>query len=621
MARYTADSKERVRQAVDMADLVSTRTELRRSGANELQGLCPFHDERTPSFGVNPVEKVYYCFGCQAAGDAFTFVQETEGVDFKGALELLADRFGVELETESEDPRDAERRRQRERLMELLDRTATFYERHLWESEEAAPARAYLLERGLTEEILKEFHVGYSPSAWDRVLLASRRGGFSESDLYAVGLAQRSEKSGQPYDRFRGRIMFPLADGRGRVLGFGARAMRDNQRPKYLNTAEGDLYHKGRQLFAAHLARAHAAKAGSVIVCEGYTDVIALHQAGLRNAVGIMGTALTEEQVTELGRMASRLQLALDADSAGQEAMLRAARVAAGRRLELRVVALPTGSDPADLVRERGADAVRALVEASVPFVRFRVERILDRGESGSAEGRDRMLDELRPLFRDLPASAMREELARLVADRLSLSEALVDSLLARGASGRGDAERPGGSRPAGGGAGGGRSGQGGGEANGSGAASPGGGQQAARPPIDRRERSERTFLALCIALPEEGAVALGALDVEEYFTSPLARRAATHLLAHPDSPTEGVSEDDAELVSLMAELAVRAGEPATVEMLELERLQLELARLEREMAGARSSGRGDVAKLATRRAQLKVSMDRAVERAMEGGG
>ena len=195
MARYTADSKERVRQAVDMADLVSTRTELRRSGANELQGLCPFHDERTPSFGVNPVEKVYYCFGCQAAGDAFTFVQETEGVDFKGALELLADRFGVELETESEDPRDAERRQRRERLMELLDRTAAFYERHLWESEEAGPARTYLLERGLTEDVLKEFRVGYSPSAWDRVLLASRRGGFSEQDVYAVGLAQRSQKS------------------------------------------------------------------------------------------------------------------------------------------------------------------------------------------------------------------------------------------------------------------------------------------------------------------------------------------------------------------------------------------------------------------------------------------
>jgi DNA primase len=616
MARYTADSKERVRQAVDMADLVSTRTELRRSGANELQGLCPFHDERTPSFGVNPVEKVYYCFGCQAAGDAFTFVQETEGVDFKGALELLADRFGVELETESEDPRDAERRRQRERLMELLDRTATFYERHLWESEEAGPARAYLLGRGLTAEVLKEFRVGHSPSAWDRVLLASRRGGFSEQDLHAVGLAQRSEKSRQPYDRFRGRIMFPLADRRGRVLGFGARAMRDNQRPKYLNTAEGDLYHKGRQLFGAHLARAHAAKAGNVIVCEGYTDVIALHQAGLKNTVGIMGTALTEEQVTELGRMASRLQLALDADSAGQEAMLRAARVAAGRRLELRVVALPAGSDPADLVREQGADAVRALVEASVPFVRFRVERILDRGEPGSAEGRDRMLGELRPLFSDLPASAMREELARLVADRLSLSEALVESLLARSGSSASGADGPGASGSEGR-ADASRSGAG----NGASAGSTAPERRASRPPLDPRERSERTFLALCIALPENGAVALQGLDVDEYFTSPLARRAAVHLLAHPDSPTDGVPEDDAELVSLMAELAVRAGEPATTEMLELERLQLELARLEREMAGARSSERGDVAKLATRRAQLKVSMDRAVERAMEGGG
>ncbi|HTA04888.1 MAG TPA: DNA primase, partial [Solirubrobacteraceae bacterium] len=275
MALYTNDSKDRVRDAVDFVELVSARTELRRSGPARMEGLCPFHDERTPSFGIDPTQKVYHCFGCQASGDVFTFVQETEGVDFKGALELLAERYGVELQREKEDPRAEALRKRRERLLELLKRTAEYYARYLWESSEAAKARDYLLGRGLTEEMLREFRVGYAPSAWDKVLLASRRGGFSEQELYATGLAQRSKQNGQPYDRFRGRIMFPLTDVRGRVLGFGARAMRDDQRPKYLNTSDNDVYHKGLHLYGADLARAHATRAGSVILCEGYTDVIA----------------------------------------------------------------------------------------------------------------------------------------------------------------------------------------------------------------------------------------------------------------------------------------------------------------------------------------------------------
>ena len=287
MALYTKESKDRVRDAVDFVELVSARTDLRRAGPARYEGLCPFHEERTPSFGIDPTQKVYYCFGCQASGDVFTFVQESEGLDFRGALELLAERYNVELELEQEDPRDAERRRRRERLLELLSRTAGYYERCLWDSSEAQKARDYLAGRGLGEEVLRRFRVGYAPSAWDRVLLASRRGGFSEQELYATGLAQRSRENGRPYDRFRARIMFPLSDIRGHVLGFGARALADEgpaeasgRRPKYLNTAETDVYHKGMHLYGADLARSHAAKAGSVILCEGYTDVIALHQAG-----------------------------------------------------------------------------------------------------------------------------------------------------------------------------------------------------------------------------------------------------------------------------------------------------------------------------------------------------
>src|SRR5512132_3687308 len=415
-----------------MVDLVGSRVELRRAGVNRFEGLCPFHDERTPSFGINPAEKLYYCFGCGEGGDAFKFVQETEGVGFAGALEYLADRYGIQLEVVEEDPAAAERRRERERLLELLERTAAFYVRYLWESSEAAGARSYLAERGLDEGTLREFRVGYAPSAWDKVLVASRRAGFSDRELVGAGLASRG-REGRTYDRFRRRIMFPLCDSRGRVLGFGARAAGADQQPKYLNSSDNAVYHKGRHLFGTDIARAPAAKLGEVVVAEGYTDVIAMHQAGLRHTVGLMGTALTEEQVVELARLAPTVLLALDADAAGQEAMLRAARVAARRNLVLRVVPLPVGSDPADLVAAEGARAMAERVDASVPFVRFRVERELGAGDLSRAEGKDAVIAALRPVFRDLPASAIREELVGLVADRTELAPALVASWLAQG--------------------------------------------------------------------------------------------------------------------------------------------------------------------------------------------
>src|SRR5947209_9252758 len=406
MARYTSDSRDRVLDSVDMLALVGARTELRRAGVDSYFGLCPFHDERSGSFHVRPDEKHYHCFGCQESGDPFDFVMQTEGLDFKRAMETLADRFGVQLETEDEDPGAAARRQRRERLHALLDRAATYYARYLWEANEATRAREYLLGRGLAEETLKEFRVGYAPSGWDRVLLASRRAGYSDEELLAVGLAQRSRtRPGSIFDRFRERIMFPAVDARGRVHGFGARRMRDNQAgaggAKYLNTSDGELYHKREVLFGIDLARAPAAKAGRMILVEGYTDVLALHQAGIRNAVGIMGTSLTEEQIGELERVVKVLELCLDADRAGQDAMLRAARLAAGRDLELRVVPLPEGADPADLIERDGADALRSRVEASTPFVVFNVERILDSADTRSAEGRDRALNELRPILND----------------------------------------------------------------------------------------------------------------------------------------------------------------------------------------------------------------------------
>jgi DNA primase len=591
VSKYTADSRDRVFAAVDMLALVSGRTELRRAGVDSYFGICPFHDERTGSFHVRPDEKHYHCFGCQESGDPFDFVMQTEGLDFKRAMESLADRFGVPLETEDEDPGAAARRERRQRLHSLLDRTATYYSRYLWEAREADDARAYLLGRGLAEQTLREFRVGYAPSAWDRILLASRRAGYSDEELLAVGLAQRSKsRPGSIFDRFRERIMFPAVDARGRVHGFGARRMRENQGPpgvgaKYLNTSDGELYHKREVLFGIDLARAAAAKAGRMILVEGYTDVLALHQAGIRNSVGIMGTSLTEEQVAELERVVKVLELCLDADRAGQDAMLRAARVAAGRQLELRVVPLTEGADPADMIERDGAQALRARVEGSQPFVAFNVDHILGRADTRTAEGKDLALRELRPMIRELGGSVLHDELLRLIAGRLELSFAqaaqLASAVSAPGAGG-----------------------------NASGATN--GSDTAIGPAV----RSERMFLALCLALPGPGAKLLSELDIDQLLTSGELRRVGHHLTERISTPLADLPADDEEFartVSGLVELAGRVPDP-TADRLEHVRLVLELERMERAIIQARAAGAG-TSELAHRREAVRDEMRAVVAR------
>ncbi|MCD6727661.1 MAG: DNA primase [Solirubrobacteraceae bacterium] len=608
MARYSEESIERVRQAVDMLDLVGARTELRRAG-QQWMGACPFHDERTPSFSVDAESKVFHCFGCGEGGDLFRFVELTEGLGFREAVEHLADRYGVTLDVADEDPRAAESRRKRERLLELLERTAAWYVRTLWESDEAAGPRHYLAERGLEEQALRAFRVGYAPSQWDGLLLASRRGGFGARELWDAGLVRRG-RNGRLFDFFRRRIQFPLCDARGRVLGFGGRAVGPTQQPKYVNSTDNEVFHKGRHLFGADLARTAAAKAGHVVLCEGYTDVIALHQAGLRNVVGLMGTALTDDQVGELTRLAPVVLLALDADSAGQQAMMRAARVAAGRRLELRVVPLPRGQDPADLLLSEGAEGMRERVRASIPFVRFRVERALDRDDLADAEGKDEAVSALQPVFADLPASALRDELLELAADRLGASPVKLREWLFPGGRAEERHAAPG-RRPS----------------------TPGGepGDRpivGVRPADDRRSRMtatldqagriERAFLAQCLALPEDGAAALAGFDIERDITLPAHRRVAAMLLERPGRPLQAPPGDE-ELTRIVAELQVRAAQAdATRAALEAERLRMRVARADREIVAAKAAGGAGLVELVHRRDELRAALERQVGEALD---
>jgi len=597
VSRYTPDSRDRVRDAVDMLALVGSKVELTRRGHDSYFGHCPFHDEQTPSFHVRPDEKHYHCFGCSESGDPFTFVMQTEGLDFVRALEALADRFGVTLETEDESPEAASRRERRERLYTLLDRTATFYERFLWEAQEAAASREYLLGRGFLEETLREFRVGYAPHSWDRIVGASRKAGYSADEILAADLGRRKKaRPDELVDRFRGRIMFPTADARGRVRGFGARTTGVDDGPKYLNTAEGDVYSKRGVLYGIAHARAAAAKEGRMILCEGYTDVIALHQAGVRNAVGIMGTSLTEEQVGELVRVVKVLELCLDADNAGRRAMERASKVAGDSGLQLRVVPLPPGTDPGDLILREGADALRERIAASEPYVVFQVGRVLEAADLSGAEGKDRAIAELRPVLAPVPASVLRDELVRRVATALEVPEPRLVTLLGQAAT------------------------------------------HAATPPVEfgdshgyegapsRRQpglasgpQAERSFLAMCLASPDLGAQVLSNLDPDALFLEDVMRRGARFLSTNLPGPLPDPPGDDPELVIVLDDLVARAGRGRQVSTDELEhaRLLLERERLRREIAYLRQRGGsgGSLPKLSAEYQEVLVTIKTVVTR------
>src|SRR5215211_671863 len=557
MGRFTPDTIDRVRDAVDMVELVGAKTDLRRVGTRFV-GLCPFHDERTPSFSVDPAKKLYHCFGCGEGGDAIGFVQQTEALDFPDAVETLAERYHVRVERVEDDPRVEQRRRRQERLRSLLDRAARFYSAYLWESGEAKKARDYLGERGFSEEVLREFRVGYSPSAWDRVSMSAQRDGFTPPELLAAGLAQ-SGRDGGVYDRFRGRIMFPLADARGRVLGFGARSMGDGRGPKYLNTSENELYHKGRQLFGIDLAKPHAARGSRVVVVEGYTDVLALHQAGVREAVAIMGTALTQEQLALLGQSAPLVLLALDADRSGQQAMLRAARSAADRGLELRVVEMPEGKDPAELLAAVGSERFLSSLERAVSVLEFEVRRVLADADLDTPAGRDRALEEARALISATPVrSATRDHLVRIAADRLDVPADYVGANLA---------------------------------------ASPHSGDPAAaaapRAPGSAALAAERAFLALCLGGGATGRAYLERLG-DGHLSSIAARRARDHLLAHFDDPLADLPPDDRDAAALLTGVAAEAAEQeagTSEAVLQVSFLQLELRRIDREIRQAKHEG------------------------------
>lgn len=407
MALIKKTSIEDVVAAADMVDVVQGRTQLRKSGARWV-GLCPFHSEKTPSFGINPVEKLFYCHGCHKGGDLITFIRETEGLDFAQAVEWLADRTGTQLEYEESSPAQEARRKHRDRLESLLEDAASFYSRYLWDTAAGELARRYLAERGLTEEVCRDFRLGLSPGG-EQLAGKARTKGYSQEELVAAGLVNRRGN-----DYYAGRLVFPLSNARGRVLGFGARRLHDDDpiKAKYVNSPEGELFRKSRIVYGLHRARAAIAKQDEAVVVEGYTDVLALHQRGRSTVVASMGTALTEEQLKELGHLTKRLFLCFDADAAGEAATLRGMDLAAARGFDVRVVPLPAGVDPAD-----AADEFDDLIGRSVGYLVHRVEV-----ETARAPSRQDGFARVREVLTGLPDSPQRADAVRLAADKLGLS-------------------------------------------------------------------------------------------------------------------------------------------------------------------------------------------------------
>jgi DNA primase len=407
MARIKDESVDAVKAAAGIVDLVETRTRLRKVGAR-YTGLCPFHDEKTPSFSVSPDRGTYHCFGCGVGGDAISFVRETEGLDFVGAIEWLGARFGVQIEFEETSPQYDARRRRRERLFALLEQATAFYERTLWESSGAAAVRDYVESRGLGEEVCREFRLGLSPAGATLARKAAEKG-YSPDELLEAGLVTRRGS-----DYFQQRLIFPVADVRGRVIAFQARKLHEHDplRGKYVNSPESELFRKSNVLYGFHLARSAILKQDRAVVVEGNTDVMALRQAGLHPVVASMGTALTERQLKELAKLTSRVYLCFDADAAGEDATLRAMELAVRAGVEVRVVALPKGKDPAD----DPAGFEPRLPDAE-PYAVHRV-----RLELGRARDRQHAYLQVQDVLNGLPESPERYEAWRLANDRLGIT-------------------------------------------------------------------------------------------------------------------------------------------------------------------------------------------------------
>lgn len=441
MRGYSEDVLSEVRAKSDIVEVISGYVALKQAGRT-YKGLCPFHTEKTPSFVVSPEKQLFHCFGCGAGGDVFSFVMKAENVGFAEAVRILADRAGIAIEEGSQETREARERLRA--LYEANEAACEYFQRVLAESPEAENARAYLKRRGLVDEIVGKFRLGYALPSWDALLKALTKNKIPKEVLLEAGLVIPGKDPGSCYDRFRARLMFPICDSSGRVIGFGGRVLDDSV-PKYLNSPETTLFKKGKNLYGLHLAKDGIRKESAAVIVEGYMDAIAAHQHGFGHVVASLGTALTEEQARTLRRYAPGVVIAYDADAAGATATVRGMEILAGAGLIVRVASLPAGEDPDATVRRGGAEALARVLADAKPLIDYKLHLAVSSCDRSTVEGRVNAAREAARVLATIESAVERSEYTRKVASELEIDpDALNKDVEAIVRAGGARAEQPG---------------------------------------------------------------------------------------------------------------------------------------------------------------------------------
>lgn len=417
------NSVQEIKDRLKIEDVVSQYAQLKKTGRS-FKALCPFHNEKTPSFVVSPERQIAYCFGCNKGGDIFAFVQEMEGIEFVDALKMLAEKAGVELEEyKSHNSRPKATGDVKDQLYKVYEVATAFFEQQLKESESGKKVRAYLHRRGLTDESIQKFQVGYAPDSFEETYMYLLGKGFTKNLLVNSGLALAKETTVEKiYDRFRGRLMFPIRDNVGRIVAFGGRALSKDQEPKYVNSPESAIYHKSNVLYGFFQAKPALKHKGEAVIAEGYFDVIAAHQAGIEHTVAPCGTALGSRQLRLLKPFAQTILLAFDNDNAGQEAAKRAYEMSQEFEFLVKMVVIPDGKDPADYVRDHGQE-FEQLIEKALPYGDFYYKKLFEMYGSDDVSAKKKILQEFLPFVHFMKSSIEKDEYVRRLALDLDLKE------------------------------------------------------------------------------------------------------------------------------------------------------------------------------------------------------
>jgi len=530
MSRINDETVRTIRERSDIVEVISSYLPLRRSGANYL-GLCPFHQEKSPSFNVNAPRQIFHCFGCGVGGNVFTFLMRMEGLSFPEAVKRLGEKAGIAVEETPVTPADRQRRDQRERLQRINEAACTFYHRLLLEDAAGAHGRRYLRQRGYEADIVRAFQLGFAPDQWQALSDHLTALGFTAADQRAAGLVREGREGRGDRDLFHRRLLFPIFDPEGRVVAFGGRVLDDGT-PKYLNSPETAVYQKSRILYGLYQGRDAIRHSRTVLVVEGYFDLLALHRAGITNAVAACGTALTGDHARLLKRYAEQVVLVFDADPAGRQATFRAMDALLPEGLTVKAVSLAAGEDPDSLLSRQGVEAFRDFLAAARPALELFLDEQLE-VHGDSIEGRARAAEELLARIRRLPSDLERNLYLKQLADRTGLDQALLQ------ARGRGAPVPRVVARPA---------------------------AQAQRQEPGAIERTQ-TFLLRLMLVNDRARQRVKSEGTEELFSSPAHREVADHLLAAergdghlPEQLLDGLSGDHAQ--ALLSGLLLAEDQP-----------------------------------------------------------